>query len=630
LAVEVYLSGIIKDEQVNKTSAEYTKYILAHNVDLIDSNYIAYEFTDTEINRFNEVAKTKTFYEDMAQSIFPTIHGNETIKQSIFLQLVGGTHLYKDGSLNERGNINILLVGSPGCYSANTLVTLSNGTFIRGDKLYESKYSGKLRIGQIHSTDAHNGKIIEHHKFKSEPTKIIKTESKELTCNYRHPLLVKRSEKTNKFGKINITKEWIKAEDLKVGDKVRVIKKIDCTKHTYEDLGEYKFDESLGLFYGYLVADGTTRKYKISLCLSEDEMDGLRLIKKILKNKGIKYKVYPRKPKDSKIGNRIIKRTKTIYNLEINSKHLAELFSMEKQPIRKVPDIVLASRDCVIGSFLAGLFEGDGSVSLIKHKDKSDCPRIALKSSSHQLLLDVQTLLLRFGIQARIYSDNLTISKADDIETFYNEIGFITKRKSDRLKEYQKIIKSKFKRHKKRLYEEIKSIEDGPIQDVYDVTVDKYHRLITNGIMSHNTAKSQILKRAVSFLNNARFTSGNSSSGVGLVAAVVNNKEIGGWVVEAGALPMANKSLIAIDELDKATKEDIATLNNAIIDLKVSIDKASIHCIIDTDTTVLGAANPKDRVFDKLEPIWKQIDLPKDFLDRFDLIFPIDAHLLIE
>jgi len=141
---------------------------------------------------------------------------------------------------------------------------------------------------------------------------------------------------------------------------------------------------------------------------------------------------------------------------------------------------------------------------------------------------------------------------------------------------------------------------------------------------SPGSGKSQMLKRAVQFIPNSRFTGGRGTSGVGLVAAVVKDEELGGYTLDAGAVPMCNKSMCAVDELDKIDKRDIAMMNNAMNDLKVSIDKANIHGILETDTMILGAANPKDRVFDKREVVWKQIGLPKDFMDRFDLIFPVE------
>ena len=142
---------------------------------------------------------------------------------------------------------------------------------------------------------------------------------------------------------------------------------------------------------------------------------------------------------------------------------------------------------------------------------------------------------------------------------------------------------------------------------------------------SPGTGKTKLAKCSLNYMPNSKFTSGTNSSGVGLIATVTKDEEIGGWSLESGILPMCEKSICVIDEMDKMSSEDMGKLNNAMADLCVDINKASIHATINTDVTILATANPKDRVFDVYDKIWKQIDLPKDFLDRFDLIFPMEA-----
>lgn len=142
---------------------------------------------------------------------------------------------------------------------------------------------------------------------------------------------------------------------------------------------------------------------------------------------------------------------------------------------------------------------------------------------------------------------------------------------------------------------------------------------------SPGCGKTKMLKRAILFIPNSRFTGGRGASGVGLVASVTKDEELGGYTLDAGAIPMCNKSMCGIDEIDKISTGDIAFMNNAMADLLVVIDKANIHATLETDTMILGAANPKNRAFDNHDPVWKQINLPKDFMDRFDLIFPIES-----
>lgn len=144
-------------------------------------------------------------------------------------------------------------------------------------------------------------------------------------------------------------------------------------------------------------------------------------------------------------------------------------------------------------------------------------------------------------------------------------------------------------------------------------------------IGSPGSGKSMALKRAIQFVPRSRFTGGKGTSAAGLIAAVVRDEELGGYSLEPGAVPLCHTGICAIDELDKITKEDQTALNNAMTDLQVSIDRASIHATLQCDTSILAAANPTNRIFDRQEAIWRQLGLPKDLLDRFDLIFPMES-----
>lgn len=135
--------------------------------------------------------------------------------------------------------------------------------------------------------------------------------------------------------------------------------------------------------------------------------------------------------------------------------------------------------------------------------------------------------------------------------------------------------------------------------------------------------KSQMLKRARIVAPKARYVSGKGASGAGLTAAVVRDEFLKGWALEAGALVLANKGFVMIDELDKMSKEDRSAMHEALEQQTVTISKANIQATLRAETTVLAAANPKLGRFDPYDIIAKQIDLPPTLINRFDLIFPI-------
>ncbi|MCK4589230.1 MAG: minichromosome maintenance protein MCM [Nanoarchaeota archaeon] len=137
------------------------------------------------------------------------------------------------------------------------------------------------------------------------------------------------------------------------------------------------------------------------------------------------------------------------------------------------------------------------------------------------------------------------------------------------------------------------------------------------------SGKSQLLKRAVLVAPKARYVTGKGVSGAGLTAAVVRDEFLGGWSLEAGALVLANKGFVMIDELDKMSKEDSGAMHEALEQQSVSISKANIQATLRAETTVLAAANPKFGRFDLYDNLVKQIELPVTLINRFDLIFAI-------
>lgn len=139
-----------------------------------------------------------------------------------------------------------------------------------------------------------------------------------------------------------------------------------------------------------------------------------------------------------------------------------------------------------------------------------------------------------------------------------------------------------------------------------------------------STAKSALMKVVSGLIPRGRYVSGKGVSTAGLTASVIKDEEfLGGWVLEAGALVMCNKSLICIDEFEKIEKTDQIAMHEAMEGQTVSIAKASIIATLPAQTAILGGGNPKLGRFDPYLPIKEQIDVPETILARFDLKFAL-------
>jgi len=137
-----------------------------------------------------------------------------------------------------------------------------------------------------------------------------------------------------------------------------------------------------------------------------------------------------------------------------------------------------------------------------------------------------------------------------------------------------------------------------------------------------SSGKSQLLKLVPQIVPRGKYVSGKGATGAGLTASVSKDEQfMGGWVLEAGAMVLANKGLISIDEFEKMSQEDQVAMHEAMEQGSVSIAKASIVATLPAQTSVLAGGNPKFSRFDPYMPITKQINIPDTLLSRFDLKF---------
>ncbi|CAH0551980.1 unnamed protein product [Brassicogethes aeneus] len=139
------------------------------------------------------------------------------------------------------------------------------------------------------------------------------------------------------------------------------------------------------------------------------------------------------------------------------------------------------------------------------------------------------------------------------------------------------------------------------------------------------TAKSQLLKFVERVAPISVYTSGKGSSAAGLTASVRRDSSRN-FVMEGGAMVLADGGVVCIDEFDKMREDDRVAIHEAMEQQTISIAKAGITTTLNSRCSVLAAANSVFGRWDETKGD-ENIDFLPTILSRFDMIFIVkDEH----
>ncbi|HYU72704.1 MAG TPA: SpoVR family protein [Ktedonobacteraceae bacterium] len=231
--------------------------------------------------------------------------------------------------------------------------------------------------------------------------------------------------------------------------------------------------EAFAEFLGYLVGDGNIHVSKNAIGYASGDRELADRYAHLVTEL---FAIEPSLFWDDKTANGKGGRWRVVF-YSVNVLELLQSLGIDlhaKARAKSVPDVILRSPKAVVSAFLRAYFDCDGCASVKEG--------VILSTFSDEIAQALQIVLLNYGILSRRNGVNIRI-KGKSAQLFAQEINFWLPRKRENLQCY-------LDNHRWFLKEdpndEVVSIEHD-VADVYDITVDRSHQYVANGMLHHNS-----------------------------------------------------------------------------------------------------------------------------------------------
>lgn len=143
------------------------------------------------------------------------------------------------------------------------------------------------------------------------------------------------------------------------------------------------------------------------------------------------------------------------------------------------------------------------------------------------------------------------------------------------------------------------------------------HTMLTG---SPSSGKSTLLEFVPMIVQKSGFANGSTMSGTGVTVAMdtLPNRQ---KMPRAGIIPLCTGGVVAIDEMNQLSEEDIAKMFEAMESGKIHYNKGGFDLTLDARTTIISGANPKGYEYDWNASMMDNLSfMPMPMISRFDLI----------
>ena len=324
-----------------------------------------------------------------------------------------------------------------------------------------------------------------------DPTITVKTDRLSLTTNGRHPYAVLRRTASRPRAQ---DIEWVRADELKVGDLVVTAKSLPSDFVADDTLPDgTSVDESRAWLLGYMLGDGWVTRHvrrnqagnpaSYAVCIARSKSP--KEHKRDLDERVIAAL-------EDWCPNRIYSTNYGYFRADWNAggRLLLDLGYGAGAHGKRVPACVWRWSPELRRAFIKGYAEADGSLQRVNASRNSGAETWRVGSVSYDLLDDVRMLALTCGIRpTTVYRGKATTYQPPNspkpITSAIHTLGlaFLEGAEEGRslLSEYRHPNPAELR------YEKVRSIHHGDAQPVYDITVEGVGNFVAEGYVVHNT-----------------------------------------------------------------------------------------------------------------------------------------------
>ncbi|MCD2202961.1 LAGLIDADG family homing endonuclease [Halobacterium sp. KA-6] len=444
----VTVSGVLRLDQSegSNESPVFDLYMEGTSVVIEDEEFDEMNITEEDKQQIVEISNRENIYEQMVDSMAPSIYGHREAKLAMILQLFSGVTKHLPDESRIRGDLHMLLIGDPGtgkCLDGDTHVTLANGTERPIRDIVEENLDDPKSVDDgvyddidlpVLSMDA-DGTLTKRRATRvwkreapDEMYRIRTSSGRELEVTPSHPLFVQQD------GKI----EARTADELGTDEFVATPRSLQTSGDDTLDVAYRRaksenavrldlpdeWTPSLTRLVGYIIAEGY-------VVLNDDNTGDVRVtneddeilddVTDALDNLGLNYAISG--PRDGKSAKTVRCTSGEFASFLKN----LEPAILQRSADQRVPDAIRRATAETKCAFLRAYIDSEGHVSETQRE-------ITVASMSRELLDDVRSLLLAFDITSSVEARNngshrLRIG-GDSFKRYVEQVGFVTERKS--------------------------------------------------------------------------------------------------------------------------------------------------------------------------------------------------------